>query len=147
VLLDELDRKLLDLPFRTADKRLLRIMRRYGDELLRRLKPEQDLLATVRHLVSSSLGSDEGTLDRLATRLHITPRTLQRRLSGEGVSLRSLIDEARREQALRHVSRAGRPFAEIAELLGFDDVTSFHRAFRRWTGVTPGQYQLSKAPR
>jgi AraC-like DNA-binding protein len=143
----ELDRKLLDLPFRTADPNLRRIIHRYGDELLERLEPEEDIISTVRHIVSSSLGSDEATLDRLAARLHTTPRTLQRRLSSEGVSLRSLIDEARREQALLHVANSDRALAEIAELLGFDAVSSFHRAFRRWTGVTPAQYQHSKARR
>jgi AraC-like DNA-binding protein len=137
----ELEASLLDLPFKSADPRLAAILERYGDEQLSRLPPNDDFAGEVRHAVASSLRNDDATLGRLAARFRTTPRTLQRRLATAGISLRTLVDDVRRQLALDHVARGELPIAEVAFLLGFDAVTSFHRAFRRWTGTTPTEYR------
>lgn len=137
----ELERSLLEVKLETFDPTLARIALSYCEDLLARLPAEDDFVMAVRHMVARSLGSDGGMLERLAARFHLTPRTLQRRLSAEGLSLRGLIDDARRETALRHVGGGELAIGEIAELVGFDAPSSFHRAFRRWTGVTPAQYR------
>ena len=77
---------------------------------------------------------------------HAEARTLRRRLAAEGVSFRALRDEALRERAVELLRRPGSAIAEVAFVLGFSDPTAFHRAFRRWTGVTPQAWRRGEAP-
>ena len=71
----------------------------------------------------------------------MSERTLQRRITEEGRSFRELLVEARRELGLRLLGDAALELDEIAFLLGYQDATSFHRAFREWEGVTPGRWR------
>ena len=77
----------------------------------------------------------------VAAQLHISVRTLQRRLMAEGSSWSQVSDDARKLVAFRELACAGRPLFEIALLTGFADQRAFMRAFRRWTGMTPSQYR------
>jgi AraC-like DNA-binding protein len=135
----ELDRAVLLLRIRSAQPRLLRILDRYAAEALARLPPANDFVQAVRFVVATALRSQEPTLERLATRFHVTPRTLQRRLAEAGLSLRRLVDDVRHDLALRYLEREDLSLGEIGFLLGFDAKQSFHRAFRRWTGATPAE--------
>ncbi|MFQ6197754.1 AraC family transcriptional regulator [Streptomyces sp. NPDC000405] len=80
-------------------------------------------------------------LDRLAARLAVSPATLRRRLREEGTSYRRLKDQVRREAALAGLAGGREPIVELAARLGFSEDAAFHRAFRRWTGTTPGAYR------
>jgi AraC-like DNA-binding protein len=142
----EIDRAVLLLPVRTAQPRLLQILDRYAAEALARLPPANDFVQAVRFVVATALRSEEPTLDRLATRFHVTPRTLQRRLAEAGLSLRRLVDDVRHELALRYLERDDLSLGEIGFLLGFDAKQSFHRAFRRWTGATPAEMRRRRQP-
>ncbi|MBT2387229.1 AraC family transcriptional regulator [Streptomyces sp. ISL-11] len=79
---------------------------------------------------------------QLADRLAVSPATLRRRLHEEGTSYRRLRDQVRREAAVSSLMEGREPIAELAARLGFSEDTAFHRAFRRWTGTTPGAYRL-----
>ncbi len=79
------------------------------------------------------------TLGETARRLGTSARSLQRRLAERGLSYARLLDDERRRLALLCVS-AGRPLGETARRLGFAECAPFHRAFRRWTGGTPGRW-------
>src|SRR5690606_13027510 len=78
-------------------------------------------------------------LPDVAQRLNLGPRTLQRRLAAAGTAWQALVDDVRRERALYWVRETDRPLAEIADVLGYAESRSFIRAFRRWTGETPGE--------
>ncbi|MEV4443287.1 helix-turn-helix domain-containing protein, partial [Streptomyces sp. NPDC049577] len=67
-----------------------------------------------------------------------------RRLRQEGTSYRLLKDQARRDAALSSLAQGAEPIAELAARLGFSEDTAFHRAFRRWTGSTPGAYRAHR---
>ncbi len=82
-----------------------------------------------------------GTLQSVAGRLGLSPRSLRRRLQQEGCSWHDLKDAMRREQALDWVGRTDLSLGEIGERLGFADVSTFHRAFKRWTGEPPGEFR------
>ncbi|MEV4433690.1 AraC family transcriptional regulator [Streptomyces sp. NPDC049555] len=84
---------------------------------------------------------------QLAARLAVSPATLRRRLQEEGTSYQRLKDQVRREAALAHLTEGREPIAELAARLGYSEDTAFHRAFRRWTGTTPGAYRLRGAVR
>jgi AraC-like DNA-binding protein len=95
----------------------------------------------VRRALVAMLGGQEPTLERVAKRLGTTPRTLQRRLRDEHTTFQDLLDAVRHELALVHVGKQAASIDEIAWLLGFSNGSAFHRAFKRWTGVTPGEFR------
>jgi AraC-like DNA-binding protein len=76
----------------------------------------------------------------VARHVGLGPRTLRRRLASLNLSLFTLIEQARTELACDAL-RGSSAIKEIADRLGFSEVSAFHRAFKRWTGTTPGQYR------
>ena len=76
------------------------------------------------------------------TLLHLSTRTLQRRLTEQGLTFQRLLDEARRELARHYLVHSSRELNETAYLLGYEDANSFFRAFHHWEGTTPGQWRL-----
>jgi AraC-like DNA-binding protein len=81
------------------------------------------------------------TLEAVAAQWSMSPATLRRRLHDEGQGWAGLKDEVRRDQAIHLLAHGSLPLPAVAERLGFDDASSFHRAFRRWTGSAPGAYR------
>ncbi|SEI84196.1 AraC-type DNA-binding protein [Allopseudospirillum japonicum] len=81
------------------------------------------------------------TLDQLASQLHMTPRTLKRRLNHEGIGIRQLKDELRRDFALKLLSAENFSVQEISEKTGFSESAAFCHAFKRWTGLSPKQWK------
>jgi AraC-like DNA-binding protein len=98
----------------------------------------------LRLLLESSQGA-QLSLPEAARKFAITPRTLQRRLSSEGLSYRKVVDRALAAQAMRLLSDGSQPIARIAVDLGFSEPRAFQRAFRRWTGKAPSDYLRSAA--
>lgn len=84
-------------------------------------------------------------LNDVAARLHLSPRTLQRRLTEAGTRWHALVEDVRRERALAWVLESERPLAEVADALGYAESRSFIRAFRRWTGQTPGEARSARS--
>lgn len=79
--------------------------------------------------------------DTLAEELHLSISTLHRRLDEEGQSYQSIKDELRRDFAIDYLCHSSKSVAEIAEILGFAEPSSFHRAFKKWTGARPAEYR------
>jgi AraC-like DNA-binding protein len=73
----------------------------------------------------------------------MSPRTLQRRLELEGTTFSEVLDRARLEAARGLLADRDLPLAKVSARLGFSDVATFSRAFKRWTGMPPGQWRLS----
>lgn len=90
-----------------------------------------------------AIGMHEEDVATVASRLHMTARTLARRLEAEGTSFRELREEVRRRYAEDYLRSTTTTATEIAISLGFSDVTAFARAFKRWTGVSPTQFRAS----
>ncbi len=102
----------------------------------------QTLASTrVRTEIARVLHLGEPRREDIAARLHLTDRTLQRRLQAESVSYQQLLDDTRCELARQHLSDARRSLGEIADLLGFADQSNLFRACKRWFGMPPGQYR------
>ncbi len=95
------------------------------------------------------LRSDGGirSLEEIAARLYLGPRTLKRKLAELNVSYSALLDEERRRRSLLLLRDTVIPMEQIAEQLGYSDMPSFFRAFRRWTGRTPGAVRQSSGQR
>jgi AraC-like DNA-binding protein len=96
--------------------------------------------ATIRQLVLSG----DASVRNVARSLNTSGRTLQRRLQQDGTSLQQLISAVRCELAMEMLRNPGQSSNEISDQLGFSAPSAFHRAFKRWTGMTPGQYRRAE---
>lgn len=124
-----------------------RYLESYGRSLLASLPAApEDAREQVRRALVAGLPSGAVGIDAVARRMGTTPRTLQRRLASLGVRFADLLQDARRAAAERYLADGVLPLAEITYLLGFADQSNFHRAFRRWTGLTPAAYRAAAAP-
>lgn len=81
------------------------------------------------------------SLDEMARRLGMAPRTLRRRLKHEGAGYAEMLEDARRSEALRLLGNQQLATHQVAQRLGYLDPANFTRAFRRWTGQTPSEYR------
>ncbi|MCW8843528.1 MAG: AraC family transcriptional regulator [Rhodobacteraceae bacterium] len=106
---------------------------------------EHTLPLRVRELLLRS-GHLETDLKEMARLLNLTPRTLMRRLEAEATSFQDIKDGLRRDVAIRDLTQSAKSIEAISQDIGFASAASFHRAFKRWTDVTPGVYRrLSRA--
>ena len=110
------------------------------------LGADQEVFARVRKLVARP-GGGFRSLEEVASELHLSARTLKRRLASHGETYSGLLEEQRRERALLLLRSAGLSLDEVAEQLGYSDPSNFRRAFRRWTGVSPAAYRRGTNPR
>jgi AraC-like DNA-binding protein len=136
-------RRALDLPTLAPDGAIVSSLERHLRDQLSKLPVEDDIVSRARAALLLELRRGEPELGRLAERLRMSERTLQRRLEQKGTSLRALVDGVRRELAMKHLGEPRESIAEIAFLLGFAEVSAFHRAFKRWTGSTPAAYRAA----
>lgn len=95
----------------------------------------------VRSVLDASVGVSDLTLSHVARRLGTSSRTLVRHLNAEGSNFQQLLDDARRDRALRLLDDGARTIADVALALGYRSPSNFGRSFRRWVGVTPTAYR------
>lgn len=131
-----IDTRLIDQPLPRADTRTAQLCEVQCRDLLQRRKARSGTASVVRnHLLATPAGVPD--MEQLAERLHMTTRTLRRKLEAEGTSYRALLDEIR-EALAEELLRAGTmSVEEVAERLGYAESSSFIHAFKRWKGVTP----------
>jgi AraC-like DNA-binding protein len=132
----------LHRPLPTGNRELARANEQVIDDYLKRLDLT-DVAGRVRARLLETLSSGEVDEERMAQFLNLSRRTLQRRLAEEDTSFKEVVDETRRDVALRYVGNPRVPIKEVSYLLGFSEPSNFTRAFRRWTGKSPSDYRLS----
>lgn len=114
----------------------------------RALAPELDaralLLARVREVIVERLSAGVG-FELVARELHMSTRTLHRRLTASGVTYHALLESVRRAVAFEALGAPHETISAISERLGFADPSNFRRAFRRWTGLSPHKYRRARA--
>lgn len=135
------DAQTLELPLLTADASLQEVVESHARQLLERFPEAQGLDSRLRAAICEELRRGGVSLERVAARLGTPPRTLQRRLKAEGRGFAEHVDDLRRELSFRYLRDRRLSVQETAFLLGFSDVSAFHRAFVRWTGQTPRRFQ------
>jgi AraC-like DNA-binding protein len=97
--------------------------------------------AQVMRILEDSDFEKESSVEKIATRLNMTSRTLRRKLTSEGSRFQQLKDNARRDQAINLFENASLTIAEIGQRVGFTEPATFTRAFKQWTGVSPSTYR------
>jgi AraC-like DNA-binding protein len=123
-----------------AEKRLSRIARTmpYSERV-------RDVLSQrVRDVLSKRVASRSADMNDVARALGLSVRSLRRRLSEEGVSFAEVSESALAAQARQLLADEARSIEETAYAMGFSDASAFHRAFKRWTGVTPKAYRVAR---
>ncbi|MFE8072234.1 AraC family transcriptional regulator [Marinobacteraceae bacterium S3BR75-40.1] len=135
----------LDTPLLDSDPELRELMDSKGAALLEQYRQRTNLVSEVQALLVNQLRFAEPSLEDVAARLELTPRALVSRLGEQGLTFKALLDEVRKELALAYLEEAQLALVDIAFLLGFSEQSAFNRAFKRWTGQTPGQFRKGLA--
>ncbi len=131
------------LPTANSDNGLLGSLKTYGNELRAKISSEDPTMNRTREIVIDALASHSvPSVESTAGQLHVTVRTLQRRLRRAGSTFQSILDEARRDLADRYLADEGKSLFEIAYLLGYSSTTAFVRAYKRWYGATPSSQRF-----
>lgn len=126
---------------RQPDAHLLALLRSQAAEQLRLLPPRGAVGEAVRALIPELLQTEGADAGQAAARLHLSVRSLHRRLASEGQSFRALREECLFQLARDHLADHRLQLAEIADLLGYSEQSAFTRAFRRWSGRSPLNYR------
>lgn len=135
------DEAWLKQPASNVDGNLGKVLEDHTAHLLAQLPNANDFVSIARQHMLHLLERGTLTLEALAHALHLSDRTLRRRLQHAGTSFQELLDELRRTQALARVVDESLSLEQLASALGFAEMSSFHRAFKRWTGSTPAKYR------
>jgi len=113
-------------------------------DLLIRYRDASSVSERIRRLLRNRLGTELPALEAVGQALAMTPRTLRRRLHEEGHGFQALKDALRRDAAIEDLARPELTLLAIANRVGFSEASTFHRAFKKWTGVAPGAYRMSR---
>ncbi len=133
----------LQRPMALANPAALRMCQEQCEALLATLDLGEGLLTRLRRLLLARPG-EFPDLESAARALHISGRSLRRHLAASGTRYQAVLDDVRKRLALQYLTTTQLPLQEVASLLGFSDPSNFRRAFRNWTGRTPGSYRPAR---
>jgi AraC-like DNA-binding protein len=128
-------------PFVTRNAELLGMLAPQFEEELKRESGDEHFAERVRLAIQQKLTGRRPTIEDIADELHISSRTLQRRLQEEGSSFQRVLDGARHQLARHYLNNSVLELNETAYLLGYEDGNSFVRAFRIWEGIPPARWR------
>jgi AraC-like DNA-binding protein len=132
----------MELPFVTYNADLLAIVAPQLEEELAQQLAQKTFTEQAKGILKRLLAGQRPGIQDLARELHLSTRTLQRRLTEQGITFQRLLEDARRELARHYLLNSSLELNETAYLLGYEDANSFFRAFHHWEGTTPGQWRL-----
>ncbi|MGE0158300.1 MAG: AraC family transcriptional regulator [Gemmatimonadales bacterium] len=131
----------LAVPVLSANPALLRAFEQHAEASLASLGKNGTKSHQVAQVLARRIKGTVPPLADIARELAMSDRNLQRALKSEGTSFQKLLDEVRRDLAVRHLSNPSTSTGQVGFLLGFSEPSAFHRAFRRWTGKPPSAYR------
>jgi AraC-like DNA-binding protein len=131
----------LDEPVLSANPALLRAFEQHAEASLASLGDAGSKSNEVARALAKRIKGSVPPLGEIARELAMSDRNLQRALRNEGTSFQKVLDEVRRDLAVRHLSNPSTSTGQVGFLLGFSEPSAFHRAFRRWTGKAPSAFR------
>ncbi len=140
VLIARFNATLLDLPVRRDEAALMAFLEGAPGKITTLYRRDREVVLRVRDLLRAALPASL-SLEEVAARLYLSPRTVHRRLEEEGSSFRAIKDALRRDMALARLAKSHDSVARIAADLGYADTSAFYRAFVDWTGMAPAHYR------
>jgi AraC-like DNA-binding protein len=138
-----IDAKLLAQPLLKADPGLAAYFERHAAALLEKCAEPEGMEYRLRSALAAELPRGVPTLETIAPRLGMSTRTLRRRLQEAETTFREVLDQTRCELAKRYLADPQLPVGAVGFMVGFSEPSAFHRAFKRWTGVTPAAFRAS----
>ena len=136
-------RELLDKPLSLANDQAARICELQCAEVLRQLSRGNSVADTVRRILINAPGRFPD-LNEVAHKLHTSPRNLRRKLAEVNTSFREIADEVKMNLATEYLRDTKLPVEQISWLVGYSDASNFHRAFKKYTNMTPTQFRKSR---
>jgi AraC-like DNA-binding protein len=134
-------------PFVTRNAELLAMLAPQFEEELKQENGDENFVERVRIAIQQKLTGRRPTIEDIAGALHISSRTLQRRLQDAGASFQRVLEEARHQLARHYLHNSVLELNEAAYLLGYNDSNSFVRAFRTWEGMPPARWREEQRAR
>ncbi|MEJ8837254.1 AraC family transcriptional regulator [Ramlibacter sp. AN1133] len=139
------DARWLELPVVQSPQSLREYLAGSPANLIVKYRDNSNLTERIRRMLRKRLGGELPSLEEVGEALAVTPQTLRRRLRDEGRGFQQIKDELRRDAAIEFLLQTHLPLPEVANRVGFSEASTFHRAFKQWTGVAPGEYRHSHA--
>jgi AraC-like DNA-binding protein len=133
----------METPFRTFNSEMQALLIPHLEGQLRDYLAQKMLSEQVKAVLLMRLPNKQITIQDVASELHMSPRTLQRQLAEEGTRFQHILTATRHELARRYLRISSLDLNEIAYLLGYEEASSFHRAFHDWENLSPGQWRLA----
>lgn len=133
--------EIASLPLREQTPELARDFEAYASALVRQMTPQSSIVERVREAIVEGLLGGSASETAIARKLAMTVRTMHRHLMDAGTSFRKIRDDVLRQRAESLLREPRVPVGEVSFLLGYAEPSNFHRAFRRWTGLTPNQWR------
>lgn len=133
--------------FVTRNAELLALLAPQFEAELKQENTDESFAERVRLAIQQKLTGRRPTIDDIAEALHVSSRTLQRRLQDAGSSFQRALEESRRQLARHYLNNSTLELNEAAYLLGYEDGNSFVRAFRGWEGVPPARWRENQRAR
>jgi len=131
----------MDAAFLTYNADLLAAVAPQLEAELKQQLAEKSFREQVKGTLKRLLAGERPAIEHVARELRLSKRTLQRRLTEDGITFQQLTEEARRELARHYLLHSSLELNETAYLLGYEDANSFFRAFHEWEGTSPGQWR------
>jgi len=131
----------LSRPVVAGDPQLVGYLEQLANKVLEALSKNSTFGDQVRKEIWSDLSSGKTTVQRIAARLRVSSRSLQRRLKEEGTTFGAELESLRSDMARKLLQDRSLAVCEVAFLLGYSEASSFYRAFRRWEQVSPHEYR------
>jgi len=138
-----LEKEYLNLPLLHPNRHLLSLLEQHAKSTLLSLTQKKVYGEKVKYLLMRKIPFRAPPVEIIARQLGMSPRTLQLKLRSEGTCYQALLDEMRRDIAINYLRTKELSVGDISYLLGFSEPCSFSRTFKKWTGITPGEFRKS----
>jgi AraC-like DNA-binding protein len=141
----EFSRHYLEIKIKKDKNAWYDFLKHTPQNLLVRYKNPDSLSFSIRKYLSKLIPAEWPELTDIAARFNLSETTMHRRLKYEGVSYQQLKNDIRRDIAIEYLTHTDLSLQDISEQLDFHDASAFHRAFKKWTGVSPGTYRQNRS--
>ena len=139
----QFDAKWLDLPVVQSSESVDAFLQGAPASLLIKYRDRASYTERIRRMLRRYLADEMPSLEAVSEMLATTPQTLRRRLQREGQGFQMIKDGLRRDVAVQYLTQSELPLLEVAARVGFSEASTFHRAFKTWTGLTPSAYRIA----